>query len=77
MVDYKTGDPDKAHSKIQKVPRIKNPMVAITGGRLFFIKYLLTITNKKTGKLSVQNLILLNPIKRKITGKKKSDYQSG
>ena len=48
----------------------KIQMVVIIGGKAFFIKFLLIIMNKKTGKWSALNLILLNLIKRKITGKK-------
>ena len=49
VVDYKTGDPDKAKDKLQAAVMIKIQMVATTGGRLYFIKFLLDNYDQETG----------------------------
>ena len=49
VVDYKTGDPDKAKSKLNHHP-IKILMEVIIGGRLCFIRSWLIIMSKKDGK---------------------------
>jgi DNA helicase-2/ATP-dependent DNA helicase PcrA len=73
VVDYKTGDPEKAKPKLQR-PSEKEPLAVITGDKLYFIKYYWIITHGKIGKLSVQNLILSNRIKRSLQKRKSSDH---
>ena len=48
VVDYKTGDPEKAKQKFFRHV-IESQMAVITGARLYFIKYWLITMNINNG----------------------------
>ena len=70
VVDYKTGDPDKAIPKL-KGPSDKDPNGGDYWRQAVFYKILLIIMNKKTGKSISTEFDFIEPDKKKNYRKEK------
>jgi DNA helicase-2/ATP-dependent DNA helicase PcrA len=71
VVDYKSGDPDKALAKL-KGPSEKDLTVATTGGSLLY-KILVDHIHRKTGKQVSTEFDFIEPDKKKLQERKTGD----